>query len=200
LWCQWCESRALHLEGVTYDAGSNWGFALLITLSVCGLFYVAGGVGFAHKTQGAEATLSAHPHFEYWKQVRNTGLSLSIYIYIAYIYVYAIPWWRLIVCQDRLGTSTRNCLSCNWILREWTPRMQVRGLVADGVVFTRAKIDEKRGGGSSPRGGDEGGLSEALVNDGDGGGTAAAVPAEGRREGGGDGSAGEDSDEDGLVE
>ena len=74
--------------------------------------------------------------------------------------------------------------------------MQVRGLVADGVVFTRAKIDEKRGGGSSPRGSDEGGLSEALVG-------AAAVPAEGRREGGGDGSEGEQSDEedeDGLVE
>ena len=69
------------------------------------------------------------------------------------------------------------------------------------MVFTQAKIDEKRGGGSSMRGG-EGGLSEDLVAEGGlSAATAATAVFGGRRKEDGHGSEGEVSEEeDGLVE
>lgn len=63
--------RALHLEGVTYDATSNWGIAFLITLSVCTVVYVGGGIGFANKTHGSDLAISSHPHFGYWAHLRG---------------------------------------------------------------------------------------------------------------------------------
>ena len=59
----------LHLSGVTYDGASDWGLFFLITLAVCAVGYVGGGVGYVHKTQGAAPALTAHPHFPYWQQV-----------------------------------------------------------------------------------------------------------------------------------
>lgn len=63
--------RALHLEGVTYDATSNWGIAFLISLSVCTALYVGGGIGFANKTRGSVLAISSHPHFGHWAQLRG---------------------------------------------------------------------------------------------------------------------------------
>lgn len=94
--------RALHLEGVTYDATSNWGIAFVITLSVCTVLYVGGGIGFANKTQGKDLAISSHPHFGHWAQLR--------------------------------------------------------GLVTDGAIFAKAKIDERRKASG-------GALGEALVDE-----------------------------------
>ena len=63
VWLQAGDHWALHLTGVTYDGASNWGLFFLIMLAVCGVGYVAGGVGYVHKTQGAAPALTAHPHF-----------------------------------------------------------------------------------------------------------------------------------------
>jgi hypothetical protein len=63
---------------------------------------------------------------------------------------------------------------------------QLRGLVTDGAIFTKAKIDEKRGTGG-------GALSEPLAADNDGGDAGAKIETE--EEGGGG-----DGDDDELVE
>ena len=97
--------RVLHLEGVTYDATSNWGVTFLIVLAVCTAFYVGGGVGFAHKTQGSDVAIHSHPHFAHWTQLR--------------------------------------------------------GLVVDGTIFAKAKIDEQRGASGEV-------LTEQLIDQDDG--------------------------------
>ena len=75
--------RALHLEGVTYDATSSWGIAFVITFSVCTVLYVGGGIGFANKTQGSDLAISSHPHFGHWAQLRGlvTSITSPLYCY-----------------------------------------------------------------------------------------------------------------------
>jgi len=48
------------------NCGSNWGWVLILTLSVCATLYVGGGVAHAHKAKGVPLTPAALPHREFW--------------------------------------------------------------------------------------------------------------------------------------
>ena len=54
------------------DCGSAWGLTFMITLVAVSVIYVAGGVGFAAKTQGAEPKLQSHPHWSMSVSLSNT--------------------------------------------------------------------------------------------------------------------------------
>jgi len=57
--------------GVCPACETNWGLPLLVTLAAGSLLYLAGGVAFAIKTQGASSAdgLAAHPHSERFTQL-----------------------------------------------------------------------------------------------------------------------------------
>ena len=45
---------------------SDWGWALVITLLVCGVVYAGGGVAYSVKAKGMAPGLGALPHREQW--------------------------------------------------------------------------------------------------------------------------------------
>lgn len=48
------------------DCGSDWGWALMITLLVGSVLYVSGGVAYNHKTLGQPIGVDALPHRSFW--------------------------------------------------------------------------------------------------------------------------------------